>query len=496
MKKLFKVFFIILSTIATTLYAFYTYIFVNSLESTLMWQIKTGEYIVQNKSIPQTDIFSWQKVDFEFCHEWLFDTIIYLVHKVASIQGIYLYIILITLLLLGVVYYINFKEENSILFLSFLVFCSWFFINGFVISARPYTLIVALCLLQVFILKQDISFRLKGILTFLIHVFTVNINGGLIISLLAIDILFLLLTIFYKQEVLRAAILCVIGLIGSLLNPYGLKVFTYSFKIIISANDVTTKLLEWAPFEFNTLISAIFVLFIVCSITMCRSIKLMKLNEMFELLLIIGLLTMSLVTQRVFIFFYFFYLAFGSKYTYKFITSIYNIFYKRLDCNIKKATVRKVYNSLVCMLLIISTGLCTYTIKEAVSVVKIGFTSTEEELLAQDYSLECIEYLKKNKAQNILSYSIEGDFLIYNNLKSFIDGRQYPFIKEFTNNDSYREVYAYKEITYLMTLCDKYNIQYLYLPYNEDTINVLQGSGDWDLAVKDSNGLIFKRKVE
>lgn len=255
MKKLFKVFFIILSTIATTLYAFYTYILVNSLESTLMWQIKTGEYIVQNKSIPQTDIFSWQKVDFEFCHEWLFDTIIYLVHKVASIQGIYLYIMLITLLLLGVVYYINFKEENSILFLSFFVFCSWFFINGFVISARPYTLIVVLCLLQVFILKQDISFRLKGILTFLIHVLAVNINGGLIISLLAIDILFLLLTIFYKQEVLRAAILLIIGLIGSLLNPYGLNVFTYSFKIIISANDVTTKLLEWTPFEFNTLIS-------------------------------------------------------------------------------------------------------------------------------------------------------------------------------------------------------------------------------------------------
>lgn len=55
------------------------------------WHVKVGEYIIQNRHVPDRDIFSWLRHEMDLpwtAHEWLSDVIFYLVHAAAGTVGL------------------------------------------------------------------------------------------------------------------------------------------------------------------------------------------------------------------------------------------------------------------------------------------------------------------------------------------------------------------------------------------------------------------------
>jgi hypothetical protein len=53
------------------------------------WHLKTGQYIVQNREIPFTDVFSNTKLGSEWiAHEWLSEVVIYAIYRVAGFGGL------------------------------------------------------------------------------------------------------------------------------------------------------------------------------------------------------------------------------------------------------------------------------------------------------------------------------------------------------------------------------------------------------------------------
>jgi len=72
------------------------------------WHIKTGEWICQNRRVPDRDIFSWYGVEHGFswvAHEWLAEVLLWRIYQCGGEKGIYLFSLggamLMTFLLIG-----------------------------------------------------------------------------------------------------------------------------------------------------------------------------------------------------------------------------------------------------------------------------------------------------------------------------------------------------------------------------------------------------------
>ena len=71
-------------------------IFLFSFGSDFFWHLKIGEYIIVQKEIPFTDIFSWYGAKNHLAwisHEWLFEVLIYQFFRFGKEIGVFLYVL-------------------------------------------------------------------------------------------------------------------------------------------------------------------------------------------------------------------------------------------------------------------------------------------------------------------------------------------------------------------------------------------------------------------
>ena len=76
------------------------------------WHVKVGEWIVQNKQVPKTGIFSWYAQENNlswFAHEWLAEVILYGFTCLFGENGGIIYLILCSILLSALLYCFNYK---------------------------------------------------------------------------------------------------------------------------------------------------------------------------------------------------------------------------------------------------------------------------------------------------------------------------------------------------------------------------------------------------
>ena len=58
------------------------------------WHVKAGEWIWENHTVPQKDIFSWYGMEKEIpwtAHEWLAEVLFYLIYRALGTNGIYIF---------------------------------------------------------------------------------------------------------------------------------------------------------------------------------------------------------------------------------------------------------------------------------------------------------------------------------------------------------------------------------------------------------------------
>jgi hypothetical protein len=206
------------------------------------YHIRTGEYILDTRSVPHHDIFSYITPPMPWtAHEWLAEVIMGLIHRGFGLTGVVIFFAF----LLSCTYYLLFKmlriHKGNItlaVLIALLVIASsmihW--------HARPHVFSLLLTLAWYFILDALQNNRKNYIyLLPLLMLCWVNLHGGFVTG-------FVLLAVYFIGNLGRCrdageregavrklkllAIVTLLCLVASLLNPFGYHILLFPFNLV------------------------------------------------------------------------------------------------------------------------------------------------------------------------------------------------------------------------------------------------------------------------
>lgn len=464
------------------------------LDSDFGWHLKTGEFIVREKHIPHSDIFSYSFPDYKWVdYEYLFQILIFFIFSALGIYGVSIIFALLNIFLF---LFLVPKINSSQLFPVFktLFGLGVFFILSPLISVRPviftwFGFVLTLIILH----KSRKDVKKEYLLWFLPFIFLVwaNLHPGFPIGIFLM-LIFMVIEgrknssfAYLKTEILvkrnevmskscikKLKIIFVLSLFSTFINPYFYNLHLYIFNVLTDT-FAKTYIFEWQPLNISHIFGVSYILFALF---------------FFLLVIFTGLKKGEITDFMIALFFFIFgFLSFrnGAFFVFSALPEIYrrleglklaNDFSVFLN---KKATISAV------LILIISSPLLFMKLH------LLSFTEQEKE----KYPTEAIEYLKNNSSyNNIFNFYNWGGYLVWNipKKKIFIDGKM-PEWK--TKNK--RILKDYDKIANLKEGWDdkinEYNIDLVFLPINTPLISALKIIDDWKEVFKDQKSVIMFR---
>lgn len=268
-------------------------------DNDLWWHMKTGEYILENKEIPNKDIFSFYGMENDLdwmAHEWLSDIILYKVYDWFGFKGLIMFPILFLSLTIMVLFQ-TYREQYYKFFLPGIV---WLFATGFTLSifssTRPHMFSFLLFALTIFIIQRFIKGNHKIIWTLpFISMLWVNLHGGSS-ALLFVILIFTLISGIFKinigklkteslerTKVKRIIQAMFLSLLTACINPYGYKMILYPF-VNMADNRMLSFIAEWQSPNLHT--PEGIAIFIVISIPIVYMLISKKEITLYELMIV------------------------------------------------------------------------------------------------------------------------------------------------------------------------------------------------------------------
>jgi len=483
-----------------------------SVDNDLLWHFKLGEHILHN-GISTKDMFSWQQGLNWISQEWLFDVYIYIIIKYTGMLG---FTISMALTFFAVAY-ISFKENNKYikcvpLFIAFQLFRFLFTQNYF---NRPslYSIIVIMLLINVLI-KNEKKYK-HYLYIFLLGVLIANIHGGAIITCAGIIAIFFVLDFILfllkgnmKQckNVFSDMISLPVFLIGTLINPYFHKIFEVGLKgPFLESTSYISEWRNWNISSYTDILAIIISLLMIIAIVYSNGFRKLKRKPFIILAFTCGFLILGLMSIRGLQIFSCFIVIYGYRYLQDFIlfmlkkanlSSVIDV-----KCFKKKGVIYVAY--FLCFLFV------AFLFPQNETIYSYKYESFEKIVESHSrISYKILDYMNKNFDDNtrIFNFYNDGNYMIFKDIKVFIDSRQHPYTEEFSNNDSVIDVFSilYSKDYYndFKKIFDKYEIEYVFWSsaYNINKDVIEDFENDWDVIVCDKpdgceyNQYLFKRK--
>lgn len=442
--------------------------FINK-EFDYFWHIKAGEFMVNNKTILKSDIFSWIVNGKSWMsHEWLFEVIIYSLKLVIGKFNIVVYTF-INIFLLSLSFFLPNKKSYlknipfSLLWLSFMMI-----LIGFV-QARPHLISYNLLALTVYLsydLYHDEDSK-KVLFLPIISLIWANVHGGSSNLSYMIPFIFIFCGVFNfsfdkieskrlsKKQFAKYFVVSIFCMLSLCINPHGIKMLFYPYQ---NMNDsfMLATISEWQPTNLSNLSHIPYlVLVIIIIFVYLFSRKKIRLIDFF-------------------LFGFAVFLGFKSIrfWPFVYIITTYNIFYYIGERKQDKGT-DLILAFIIVMFLVMA-------VSNRGNVIK----NVNHKVLND----KVIEYLNDNKPKRLYNYYDYGGYLIYKDIKVFVDGRA----------DLYSE-YNYRDYHYIYDLsgnCEKlikkYKFDYFFIPKGIALDTYLRNSRDYSLVFKDRDVVIYK----
>jgi hypothetical protein len=221
----------------------------------LWWHLKTGQYIVEHKTVPHTDPFSYTRAGEPWiAHEWLTDVLLYGLECTAGYGGL---IVVFAAIICGAFFLLYlrcgpdpFVAGVATLFAAWATMPLW--------GVRPQVLSLLLTSLWLLILER--SERSPRILwwTLPLTLLWVNLHAGFALGL-ALSALFLAAGLVERRlgysdqtapHLRAAAFVLLLNFLLVPLNPNGLKLFSYPIETLRST-AMQSYIAEWASPNFH-----------------------------------------------------------------------------------------------------------------------------------------------------------------------------------------------------------------------------------------------------
>lgn len=235
-----------------------------SVDTDTWWHLRTGQWIVENRSIPQTDPFSYTRFGENWQHPgWLVQVPMYLLYQLGGPGALNLWTAgMVTLAFIFVWHTLSggpFLRGFAIILGATVAAVYW--------AARPY--LVTFLLTAVFLwILEDFRWRKRDRLWWLplLMVVWVNSHGGYLAGVLMWGV-YLTHAIFQwlyawrwhpglvparRQDLLRLLLVGVVMLVAVMFNPSGPEMYPYAFKTV-GIGALQDYIDEWQSPDFHAM---------------------------------------------------------------------------------------------------------------------------------------------------------------------------------------------------------------------------------------------------
>lgn len=437
------------------------------------WHVKAGEYMVNNLKIPYHDIFSWYGISnnlYWMSHEWLSEVVLYIYKYIFKGLGPLIFNLSMYLLLITVIYKHNKEKLEKNKIFTFLWALVGFLIFSKVMLPRPHMISYTLLAFTIYILHDNFNNKNSKKIYFLpvISLLWANFHGGSSNLPYVLCFMFMIVGLFSfkfgkveakridKKQIKKYLICGLLSICAIAINPHGLKMITYPY-INMGDKLMLSNIVEWGCPDLNDFgdIAAFAVLGLVI-ITMIISNKKIKLIDLITLgaFLFLGFKSVRFVPLL-------------------YIAATYAIF--NIVEDFKLNLPNKAY-IIILSTIVVCFGILTPKLIRNYNKKPISDTA--------------INYIKDNNPKRLFNYYNYGGYLIYNDIKVFIDGRADMYSK-----------YNFKDAVDLQDrgykyLLDGYNFDMLIIP-NNIALNIhLLNNNDYMAVFQDDNTVIYEKKTK
>lgn len=211
------------------------------LQSDTWWLLRTGQDIVQQRTIITTDLYSWtNQGNFWPNHEWLTQALMYLFYAIGGfplLLGIFAGIIVFT-------WHLIYRSEKinpklAILFLTL----------GIVDNAKGWSVrpqIITICLFVLLILMIQNRKYHWWIIPFMLV--WANLHAGFVVGMVLIGII-TAVNIVQRQDVVRWLAISALSFLASLCNPHSYELWLFTLNSLDSSTYAYIE--EWQPQKFT-----------------------------------------------------------------------------------------------------------------------------------------------------------------------------------------------------------------------------------------------------
>jgi len=477
--------------------------------------LKTGEHILENRSIPKVDIYSFTQENKEWInHEWLSQVIFYSIYNKFGTNGLILFRAIIILSVFLLLFFICHRKELSSIVILLLLAVLFLSEQRFMIRPGLFTLLFTCSYL--FILTKHRSSKLIYILP-IIQLFWVNMHGYFFIGFLVILICIISETLKRNiklpfawnknrtslKEYNRLIITAFLIIVALFVTPYGLKGALYPFKVLseftkhhnMFLKSITETIPLFSQGKINLPHLAIHwfnLLFLVSALSFFANFKKIDIEN---IVLFSAALFSVLIANR--------HIAIFSVLAYITAISNFDNSYSSSRKIVKSKKIQEILQILF-MLIFIS-----FMSKHIIDNFKHDYYSFENNKFKKftfgigsfTYPKKATDFIEQNEIKgNVLNDANSGSYFIwrlYPEKKVFIDGRTEVYGSEFYK--LYKKAFYNKEI--FKKVISEYNINCVLITYIADlpvpinNIRFLNDHKKWVLVYIDDKACIFLKDV-
>ncbi|MDD4910635.1 MAG: tetratricopeptide repeat protein [Candidatus Omnitrophica bacterium] len=462
----------------------YLNMLIQSRDPDIWLHLKTGEYIVQNRAVPQEDIFSSTVSGKEWIdHSWLVQVIFYSVFHLSGINSV-ASLCAVIVLLAFLFLFLSTYEQREYLVLSVLMLTITLLASLIRFNLKPENFSLLFFAIYLYILRKHPHNKIVFILP-LIQVIWANCHGFFILGPL-------LLLIFIVAEKTKRHLwpVFLLACAASFLTPYGYKGVLYPFTIILGSTGkigifykhIIELLPTWqlGPRAFLPYLALI----IISLFSFLLNHK--KLNPAY-IIIWLSLLGISLRINRNVIFFNFAACLF----------TVDNIraFWEKEGPKFSRGIPGKAISASKYILIIFTAG---WLLQKNAAILN---NNPYYYISARDCPDKAAEFiLKEGLPENIFNVFNHGSYFIYKLFpreRVFIDGRTELYGGGFF--EDYQKILNINEPA-INNLLERYKINTVILSDNLPTVSGLMAylyrRPDWALVYFDEDALIFLRNNE
>lgn len=252
-----------------------------SIDPDLWWHLKAGQQIIDTRSIPHTDDYSFTKQGSEWvAHEWLSEVIMDAIYRVTGLTGLVTIFSLIIVIALWLTYRRCEGKPYAASIAIVLAAAASFPLFG----VRPQMLTLLLASIYILILEKPDTRRIWWLVPLML--LWVNLHAGFALGLALIGLYIVRAVLDGEWSQIRPLVIVLIVCTAVVpLNPNGFRMFSYPYETLTSPS-MAAFIQEWASPDFHqTTYLPLAILLLSTFATMALSPTRPRLGEIFLVLI-------------------------------------------------------------------------------------------------------------------------------------------------------------------------------------------------------------------